>query len=36
MGSVEARDPAHEVKVEERLDEGEDRAVHVVDCGGQK
>ena len=36
MGVVEARDPAHEGKVEERLDEREDRAVHVVDGGGKE
>ena len=37
MGGVDAGDPAHEVEVKERLDEGEDRAVHVVDgCGEEE
>ena len=36
MGGVDAGDPAHEVQVKERLDEGEDRAVHVVDGGGEE
>ena len=36
MSGVEARNPAHEVEVEERLDERKDRAVHVVDGGGEE
>ncbi len=36
MGGVDAGDPAHEVEVQERLDEGEYRAVHVVDGGGKE
>ena len=36
MGVVEAGNPAHEGQVEERLDEREDRAVHVVDGGGEE
>ncbi len=36
MGVVEAGNPAHEGQVKERLDEGEDRAVHVVDGGGEE
>ena len=36
MGVVEAWDPTHEGQVEERLDEGEDRAVHVIDGGGEE
>jgi len=36
MGGVDAGNPSHEVEVEERLDQREDRAVHVVDGGGEK
>ncbi len=31
VGGVDAGNPAHEVEVKERLDEREDRAVHIVD-----
>jgi len=31
VSSVDAGDPAHEAEVQERLDEGEDRAIHIVD-----
>ncbi len=33
---VEIGDPTHEGKMELRLDEREDRAVHVIDGGGEK
>jgi hypothetical protein len=33
---IKAGNPAHERQVEERLDEREDRAVHVVDGGGEE
>ena len=36
VGVIDAGNPAHEVEVEERLDEREDRAVHVVDGGGEE
>src|SRR6266436_4149415 len=34
--TIETRNPAHEIEVEERLDEREDRAVHVVDGGSEE
>ncbi len=36
MSGVDAGDPAHEAEVQERLDEREDRAVHVIDGRGKK
>lgn len=33
---IETGYPAHEVEMEERLDEREDRAVHVVDGGSEE
>jgi len=36
MSGVEAWNPTHKVEVEQRLDEGKDRAIHVVDGGGQE
>ena len=36
MGVIEAGNPTHEGQVKERLDEREDRAVHVVNGGGEK
>lgn len=37
VGGVDAGNPAHEIEVEERLDEREDRAVHVIDgCGEEE
>ena len=36
VGVIESGNPAHEVEVKERLDEREDRAVHVVDSGSEE